>query len=89
MLLSGEGRWEKVVTKGNAPRTISSTLVNVQNKKLVGFGGIVSGVAQQSLHFLDLGRWVCGHTRRRCGQCEERVIIHGEGVVSVVLAYSA
>ena len=44
------------MTKGIAPQTISSTLVAVGNKRLINFGGIVEGMAQQTLHSLDLGK---------------------------------
>ena len=63
-MLVGDGCWEKLVTTGSAPQTISSTVVSVQSKKLVSFGGIVNGVAQQTLHFLDLCKYlsvVTGH----------------------------
>lgn len=49
-----EERWEKLVTTGHAPEALSSSTVNAHNKKLVTFGGILKGLAQQSLHYLDL-----------------------------------
>ena len=49
------GCWEKLLPSGPAPQTLSSTtVVSAKYNKLITFGGISNGVAQQSLYYLNL-----------------------------------
>lgn len=47
--------WERLLTTGMAPTAQSSSTV-VSEKTMITFGGIVKGVAQNSLHLLNLSQ---------------------------------
>lgn len=48
--------WERLETTGSAPSAQSSSAV-LYDKKLITLGGIINGVAQNCLHFLNLGQF--------------------------------